>query len=117
MLTDVYILALSKYATYFSPLCNITENILQHAVQGHLQHDVEQSISLGSEDGSQHEYLEVEVYGDDVVEEDEDVVCSQPVVPFVGMKFDTIDEAKRVYNEYAWKLGFSARIASSRTTV
>ena len=44
------------------------------------------------------------------------MVCSQPVVPCVGMEFDTIDEARRVYNEYAYKMGFSIRVASHRTS-
>jgi hypothetical protein len=51
---------------------------------------------------------------DEVYYEDEDVVCSQPVQPCIGMKFDTIEEAQRVYNDYAFKMGFSIRVASSR---
>ncbi|RCV18501.1 hypothetical protein SETIT_3G305900v2 [Setaria italica] len=32
------------------------------------------------------------------------------------MEFDTIQEARRVYNEYAMKLGFNIRVASSRNS-
>ena len=38
------------------------------------------------------------------------------MVPCVGMEFDTIAEARRVYNEYAYKMGFSIRVASQRTS-
>nr|XP_034586676.1 protein FAR-RED IMPAIRED RESPONSE 1-like [Setaria viridis] len=63
------------------------------------------------------EYVSVQVGANkEVYHEDEDVVCSQPIVPKVGMEFDTIQEARRVYNEYAMKLGFSIRVASSRNS-
>jgi uncharacterized protein (DUF1330 family) len=32
----------------------------------------------------------------------------------IGIEFDTIEEAQRVYNDYAFKMGFSIRVASSR---
>ena len=51
---------------------------------------------------------------EEVYHEEEDVVCSQPVVPFVGMEFDSVEEERRVYNAYAFKMGFSIRVASSR---
>ncbi|KAM0838496.1 hypothetical protein ACQ4PT_060927 [Festuca glaucescens] len=44
---------------------------------------------------------------------DEDV-SSQPVVRFVGMQFDNEDVALKVYNEYAYKMGFGTRICSSK---
>ncbi|RCV46108.1 hypothetical protein SETIT_9G505900v2 [Setaria italica] len=63
------------------------------------------------------EYVSVQVgANEEVYHEDEDIVCSQPIVPKVGMEFDTIQEARRVYNEYAMKLGFSIRVASSRNS-
>uniref|UniRef100_K3ZC21 SWIM-type domain-containing protein n=1 Tax=Setaria italica TaxID=4555 RepID=K3ZC21_SETIT len=63
------------------------------------------------------EYVSVQVGANkEVYHEDEDVVCSQPIVPKVGMEFDTIQEARRVYNEYAMKLGFNIRVASSRNS-
>ena len=46
---------------------------------------------------------------------DEDV-SSQPVVPFVGMTFDDVDEAQKLYNEYAFKMGFGTRVASSKNS-
>lgn len=69
------------------------------------------------------EYVQVNVVDDEeqeieppevVYEEEENVVSSQPIVPYEGMKFDMVDEAKQVYNEYAYKMGFSIRVASSR---
>jgi len=37
-------------------------------------------------------------------------------VPFVGVEFDSVEEARRVYNAYAFKMGFSIRVASSRNS-
>ena len=47
---------------------------------------------------------------------DEDV-SSQPVVPFVGMTFDDIEEAQKVYNKYAFKMGFGSRKGSSKNSL
>ncbi|KAM0930404.1 hypothetical protein ACQ4PT_001098 [Festuca glaucescens] len=49
--------------------------------------------------------------GDGNLDED---VSSQPVVPFVGMQFDNEDVAFKVYNDYAYKMGFGTRICSSK---
>ncbi|XP_004980305.1 protein FAR1-RELATED SEQUENCE 5-like [Setaria italica] len=63
------------------------------------------------------EYVSVQVgANEEVYHKDEDVVCSQPIVSKVGMEFDTIQEVRQVYNEYAMKLGFSIRVASSRNS-
>jgi hypothetical protein len=45
-----------------------------------------------------------------VYQEEEDVVSSQPVVSYEGMEFDTLDEAWKVYNDYAFKMSFSIRV-------
>lgn len=59
----------------------------------------------------------MDIVDDEVVyQEEEDVVSSQPVVPYEGMEFDTLDEARKAYNDYAFKMGFSIRVASSRTS-
>jgi hypothetical protein len=50
---------------------------------------------------------------EEVYHEEEYIVCSQPVAPFVGMEFDSV-EARRVYNAYAFKMRFSIRVVSSR---
>nr|XP_051228877.1 protein FAR1-RELATED SEQUENCE 5-like [Lolium perenne] len=49
-----------------------------------------------------------------VAEEDGEEICSQPVVPFVGMIFDDLEVAKQAYNDYAWKLGFGTRIGNTK---
>ncbi|EAZ04491.1 hypothetical protein OsI_26642 [Oryza sativa Indica Group] len=49
-------------------------------------------------------------------EEEKDVVYSPPIVPYIGMEFDTVEEARNVYNAYAYKLVFGTRIASSRNS-
>nr|XP_051221755.1 protein FAR1-RELATED SEQUENCE 4-like [Lolium perenne] len=49
-----------------------------------------------------------------VAEEDGEEICSQPVVPFVGMIFDDLEVAKQVYNDYAWKLGFGTHIGNTK---
>ena len=61
-------------------------------------------------------YIDVDVSSEEVYHEEEDVVCSQLVVPFVGIEFDSAEEARRVYNAYAFKMGFSIWVASSRNT-
>ncbi|KAM0827701.1 hypothetical protein ACQ4PT_068019 [Festuca glaucescens] len=49
-----------------------------------------------------------------LAKEDGEEICSQPVVPFVGMIFDDLEVAKQVYNDYAWKLGFGTRIGNTK---
>jgi hypothetical protein len=39
---------------------------------------------------------------------------SVPLAPYVGMVFNTIDDAQEYYNEYAKKRGFGTRIACSK---
>jgi hypothetical protein len=41
-------------------------------------------------------------------------ICSQPVVPNVGMIFDDLEVAKQVYNDYAFKVGFGIRIGNTK---
>ena len=41
-------------------------------------------------------------------------VCSQPVVPYVGMTFESIEQAQIVYNDYAWKMGFGTHIGNTK---
>jgi hypothetical protein len=43
-----------------------------------------------------------------------DEIYSQPVVPYVGMVFDHLDEAFEVYNKYACKLGFGMHIGNTK---
>jgi len=38
------------------------------------------------------------------------------MVPFEGMEFDILHEARTVYNAYAFKMRFSIRIGSSRNS-
>ena len=47
-------------------------------------------------------------------EEAGDEICSQPVVPYEGMVFDDLLEARKVYNDYAYKLGFGSRIGNTK---
>jgi len=62
-------------------------------------------------------YIDVDVsYEEEVYHEEEYVMWSQPVVPFVGMEFDSVEEARRVYNAYAFKMGFRIYVASSRNS-
>jgi hypothetical protein len=56
----------------------------------------------------------VEVSIEEVYLEEQDVVCSQPVVPFMGKEFDIVEEVRRFYNAYAFKMGFSIQATSSR---
>jgi hypothetical protein len=37
-------------------------------------------------------------------------------MPFVGMEFDSVEEARRVYNAFAFKMGFSIHVAPSRNS-
>ena len=82
-------------------------------MQGQGEIDINQSVSNNATDVQG--YIDVDVSSEEeVYHEEEDVVCSQPVVPFVGMEFDSVEEARRVYNAYAFKMGFSIQVASSR---
>ena len=41
---------------------------------------------------------------------EEDEAGCQPMEPFVGMRFDTFQGAKDLYNDYALRMGFSVKI-------
>ncbi|KAE8798139.1 Protein FAR1-RELATED SEQUENCE 5 [Hordeum vulgare] len=43
-------------------------------------------------------------------------VSSQPLPPYVGMVFDTVDDARKFYNDYAFKLGSGTHISTSKFT-
>ncbi|KAM0859749.1 hypothetical protein ACQ4PT_046983 [Festuca glaucescens] len=47
-------------------------------------------------------------------EEAADVISSQPAVPYVGMVFDDLEEAYKIYNDYAYKIGFGIRIGNTK---
>lgn len=49
-----------------------------------------------------------------VYHEEEDVLSSQLLVPYEGMEFHTLDEARKAYNDYTFKMSFSIRVGSSR---
>lgn len=52
----------------------------------------------------QGDYIDVEVSSGEeevIYHEEEDVICSQPIEPYVGMEFDNPDQARRLYNEYS----------------
>uniref|UniRef100_A0A453P7J8 FAR1 domain-containing protein n=1 Tax=Aegilops tauschii subsp. strangulata TaxID=200361 RepID=A0A453P7J8_AEGTS len=49
-------------------------------------------------------------------EEGEDEAGSQPMEPYVGMRFDTLQIAKDHYNSYALRMGFSVKMNTSRRT-
>ncbi|XP_020195395.4 protein FAR1-RELATED SEQUENCE 5-like [Aegilops tauschii subsp. strangulata] len=49
-------------------------------------------------------------------EEGEDEAGSQPMEPYVGMRFDTLQIAKDHYNSYALRMGFSLKMNTSRRT-
>jgi hypothetical protein len=87
-------------------------------MQGSIGPNLDQNLSHGAEvELFEDVEVEISVQNEVVYEEEEDVVSSQPVAPFVGMEFDTIDEAFRVYNNYAFKMGFTVRVGSSRKSL
>ena len=45
---------------------------------------------------------------------DDGDVSSQPLPPYVGMVFDTSQDAKKFYNDYAFKLVFDTHIYSRK---
>ena len=85
-----------------------------------LGHDSDDSLQLNT-DGAAPKHCNARVAGDNangnaatLVDEPDEDISSQPVVPFVGMVFDNVEEAQRVYNEYASKMGFGTRIVTSK---
>ncbi|XP_044432036.1 protein FAR1-RELATED SEQUENCE 9-like [Triticum aestivum] len=46
--------------------------------------------------------------------DEDDDISSQPLLPYVGMEFDSIEDAQKFYNDYAFGTGFGSRIASSK---
>jgi hypothetical protein len=89
--------------------------MLKAFAKGQGEIDINQSFSNNAT--NEQGYIDVDVSSEEeVYHEEEDVVCSQPVVPFVGMEFGSVAEARRVYNAYAIKMGFSFRVASSRNS-
>ncbi|SPT18121.1 unnamed protein product [Triticum aestivum] len=56
------------------------------------------------------------VDGDVQGEEGEDETGSQPMEPYVGMRFDSLQIAKDHYNNYALRMGFSGNMNTSRRT-
>ena len=45
-------------------------------------------------------------------DEEYDEISSQPLAPYVGMEFDSVDDAKLFYNDYAFKMGFGIHISA-----
>lgn len=56
------------------------------------------------------------MHADDVMQDDSDDedVSSQPLSPYVGMAFDTFEDAQKFYKDYAFKLGFGTHISSTK---
>ena len=48
--------------------------------------------------------------------DEDDDISSQPLLPYVGMEFDSIEDAQKFYNDYAFGTGFGSRIASSKNS-
>ncbi|XBI34958.1 hypothetical protein VPH35_120706 [Triticum aestivum] len=46
--------------------------------------------------------------------ENDDEAWSQPKEPYMGMRFDTLEDAKVHYNAYSLQMGFSIKMNSSR---
>ncbi|KAE8794348.1 Cell division control 48-E-like protein [Hordeum vulgare] len=46
--------------------------------------------------------------------DDHDDISSQPLVPYVGMEFDSVKDAYKFYNDYAFRMGFGSRIDASK---
>jgi hypothetical protein len=83
-------------------------------MQGQGEIDINKSFSNNAT--NEQGYIDVDVSSEEEVYHEEEDVCSQPVVPFVGMEFGSATEARSVYNAYAIKMGFSIRVASSRNS-
>ncbi|KAE8795413.1 Protein FAR1-RELATED SEQUENCE 5 [Hordeum vulgare] len=49
-------------------------------------------------------------------DDEEEEISSQPLLPFVGMQFDTVEDARIFCNEYAFKTGFGIHIGASRNS-
>ena len=47
---------------------------------------------------------------------DDDAISSQPLVPYVGMTFDSVEDARKFYNKYAFSHGFGMRTSASKNS-
>ena len=58
------------------------------------------------------------MFAEDAIQDDSDDgdVSSQPLPSYVGMVFDTIEDSRKFYNDYAFKLGFGTHISTSKFT-
>ena len=56
------------------------------------------------------------LFAEDAIGDDSDDgdVSSQPLPPYVGMVFDTLEDAQKFCNDYAFKLGFVTHIYSTK---
>ncbi|KAE8806807.1 Cell division control 48-E-like protein [Hordeum vulgare] len=56
------------------------------------------------------------LHADDEVQADSDdgMVSLKQLPPYVGMKFDTLDDAEKFYNDYDFKLGLRTHILSTK---
>ncbi|XP_048548370.1 protein FAR1-RELATED SEQUENCE 5-like [Triticum urartu] len=52
----------------------------------------------------------------DMDDADDDAISSQPLVPYVGMTFDSVDDARQFYNAYAFRHGFGIRTSVSKNS-
>ena len=43
---------------------------------------------------------------------DDDAISLQPLVPYVGMTFDLVDDARQFYNAYAFRHWFGIRTSA-----
>ncbi|KAE8792871.1 Cell division control 48-E-like protein [Hordeum vulgare] len=84
------------------------EKTSEHVTQreGSYAHD-----NFSARDGEDSEGL----FAEDASKYDGDL-SSQPLSPYVGMVFDTVDDARKFYNDYAFKLGFGTNISTSKFT-
>jgi hypothetical protein len=58
-------------------------------------------------------YREISKNVASATEEAGDEIYSQPVVPYASMVFDDLEEAKKFYNDHAFKSGFGIRIGNT----
>ncbi|KAM0898880.1 hypothetical protein ACQ4PT_021667 [Festuca glaucescens] len=99
---------------YFTEL--LGEAIGESQQQGHVPEPVMENVQA-AETNTDSTFVNATNATTAALEGGDDDASSQPNEPYVGMRFDTLQEAKDHYNAYASRIGFSMKQNTNRHSV